>query len=231
MSDPQRQITNVLLDSTIAIAPLALVPLGYFAGFTYLDAFLSAFSISIHEVDAPLATIVAHSYNVFTHQAFLAKLILTIIGALGLTLCFAWLRNNGKIPKDTPFRVFILCVALVAAFILFKSVKASAEETARITAHSIWHERGAVTSTRNSFAITDNALSVRQRLRLSNCLASAVIKHVIAISERSYALCVIGKEGFLLTHVTASDRYLPIRNVSPCAAANWQETAFCASDR
>ncbi|WP_156884466.1 hypothetical protein [Stappia stellulata] len=210
------------------IAPLAL---GYFAGIAYLDAFLSAFSISIHEVDAPLATIVAHSYNVFIHNAFLAKLTLTGVGALGLALGFAWLRKTETIPKDTPFRAFILCVLPVVAFILFISVKASAEETARTTAHRIWHEQGAVTSPRNSFAITDNALSVRQRLRLSTCLQGAVIKHVIAIPERSYALCVIGKEGFLLTHVTASDRYLPIRNMSPCAAANWQETTFCASDR
>ncbi|WP_425087147.1 hypothetical protein [Stappia sp.] len=226
MSDPQRQIADVLLDSAIVIAPLAL---GYFAGIAYLDAFLSAFSISIHEIEAPLATIVAHSYNVFTHSAFLAKLILIGAGVVAICIAFLTLRRNETIPKTTRLRTILAIALPAAAFLTFLGIKSSAEETARNNSHRIWHEQGSISIPRSSLKAVDNRLGVRQGLRLESCLSTTIVKHVIATPRRSYSICVIGNEGFLLTHDTNNDRYLPIRFISPCSATTWRRSEFCIS--
>ncbi|MBA4611653.1 hypothetical protein H1W37_08325 [Stappia taiwanensis] len=222
--DTGRSVAQSLTDVALVVAPLAL---GYFAGIAYLDAFLTAFSISIHEVDAPLATIVAHSYNVFTHAAFIWKLL--GIGAVIAVLAwiFAQLRQSDAALKTMRWRYFFLISLPIAAFLTFMSIKASADETARIAAHRIWNEANAIVIPRTTLSVFENRLGVAQRLRFSKCLAGAEIKHLISTPQRSYSLCVINSEGFLVIHLSASDRYLPVRRLQPCVAREWRKLPFC----
>lgn len=213
-----------LANAVLVAAPLAL---GYFAGIAYLDAYLSAFSISIHEFEAPLATIVAHSFIVFSEPGFLALLALT--GALaGMAVYGAvLLRRYGRLPptsRATRLAAFVVPLSLFAVFV---GIKSTAEAAARTAAHRIWHQGTAIVIPRQSLKAEDNRLGVRQGLRLDACLKEAAIKHVIATPTRSYALCVIGREGFLLVHLAEEDRYLPLRLLSPCANRDWARLPLC----
>ena len=219
-----RDLARSLLDACLVAVPLAL---GYFAGIAYLDAYLSAFSISIHEVDAPLATIVAHSYTVFTHAGFLWKLALVLLVLFGGAVVVWQVRQRQLVSSGFPMHFLVAGAVLVASLTVFIAIKTSAEETARTAAQRVWHEANAIVIPRSSLALLENRLSVQQRLRLSRCLDQATIKHVLATPERSFALCVIAKEGFLLSHVVASDRYLPIRRLNPCADDAWHDMPFC----
>ncbi|WP_349360982.1 hypothetical protein [Stappia sp.] len=224
--DTGRRLTGALLETALIVTPLAL---GYFAGIAYLDEFLAAFSISIHEVDAPVATVVAHSFNVFTHKAFLAKLVL-LASAVGLlALAVQVLRGSGGLPGNTSLRPLFLVALPAAVFIAFVNIKASAAETARVAAQRIWAEGTAVVVPRRSLDLHDKRLGVRQRLRLTACLRGRQIKHVIATPSRSYALCVIDREGFLLAHMAERDVYLPVRHLAPCGAPGWRTIPFCTT--
>lgn len=219
-----RDLARSLLDACLVAVPLAL---GYFAGIAYLDAYLSAFSISIHEVDTPLATIVAHSYTVFTHPGFLWKLALILLALFGGALVLWQVRQRQLVSTSFPMHFLVVGAVLLASLAVFIAIKTSAEETARTAAQRVWHEANAIVIPRSSLALHESRLSVQQRLRLSRCLDQATIKHVLATPERSFALCVIAKEGFLLSHVVTSDRYLPIRRLSPCTDSAWRDKPFC----
>lgn len=220
----ERDFVRSLLDASLVAVPLAL---GYFAGIAYLDAYLSAFSISIHEVDAPLATIVAHSYTVFTHVDFLWKLALVLLGLFGGAIALRKVQRRQFLSESFPSNFLVAGALLLASLIVFMAIKSSAEGTARTAAQRVWHEANAIVIPRRSLALHESRLSVQQRLRLTRCLDQAAIKHVLATPERSFALCVIAKEGFLLSHAVASDRYLPIRRLSPCMDGAWRDMPFC----
>ncbi len=219
-----RDFARALLDASLVAVPLAL---GYFAGIAYLDAYLSAFSISIHEVDAPLATIVAHSYTVFTHAAFLWKTSLVLL-ALFFGAVVLWQAKHRKlVATDFPAQPLAFGALLVAGLLIFIAIKASAEETARTAAHRVWNDANAIVIPRKSLSLHDNRLGSQQWVRLEKCLKSARIKHVTATSERSYAICVIDQEGFLITHLASNDGYLPLRHLRPCASDSWKRKSFC----
>ncbi|WP_067215768.1 hypothetical protein [Stappia indica] len=223
-SPKDRDLARSLLDACLVAVPLAL---GYFAGIAYLDAYLSAFSISIHEVNAPLATIVAHSYTVFTHAGFLWWLALILLVLFGGAIVLWQVRQRQLVSSSFPMHFLVAGAILIASLSVFIAIKTSAEETARTAAQLVWHEANAIVIPRSSLALHESRLSVQQRLRLTRCLDQATIKHVLATPERSFALCVIAKEGFLLSHAVASDRYLPIRRLSPCTDGAWRDMPFC----
>jgi len=226
--DTGQRLTGALLETALVITPLAF---GYFAGIAYLDEFLAAFSISIHEVDAPVATIVAHSFNVFTHKAFLAKLVLLASAIVALALAVRALRGSAAMTAGTSLRPVLLVALPAAIFVAFVNIKTSAADTARVAAQRIWTEGTAVVIPRRSLDLHDKRLGVRQRLRLTACLRGRQIKHVIATPSKSYALCVIDREGFLLTHLAERDTYLPVRHLAPCGAPGWRTLAFCTDAR
>ncbi|QND51832.1 hypothetical protein HB779_07900 [Phyllobacterium sp. 628] len=199
------------IDIIAATFPIAFV---YLTGIIYLSAYLSSFSISIHEVDLPIPVVLAYSFNVFSHCLFLMGFGLAILIAVGL---FATKRGRFVCLKASPYiSNWVLKASLIATFsvLMLEFIYFVANQSATEQSDKIWKDKAATVFFRQPFSAHDFVMGERTSQMFNECKKQHLYKHIMSTQKFTYALCPVkDDEGILFAQSIDGNNFLPLRGL------------------
>lgn len=205
------KILEKLLEIVAASIPIAL---GYFAGIIYLSAYLSNFSISIHEVDLPIPVVLSYSFNVFSHYLFLLGFGFVVLVTVALSTTTSGKALCLKIsPFISPWAVKAALIATLSVvtleFVYFVANCSATEQSDKI-----WQDEAASVLFRHPLSEHDFVMGPRMSLMFNDCKAQSLFKHIMSTQKFTYALCPIkNDEGILFAQSTDGNSFLALRGL------------------
>lgn len=206
------KLAEKLSEVVLIIIPLSI---GYFGGIIYLSAYLSSYSINIHEVDLSVQLVLTYSYKVFYSLPFVLVVVVLLVAYFAIQIKFA------KKQREWLIKVFestlnLTIAALVSCFLIFLLIYHCAQWSADRAAELLWKGDTARVFFNQLPESWELSLGVRQRMTYENCVARNDFRHIISTATVTYALCVVGDggtEGLVIGQRHEDGRLLPIRDI------------------
>ena len=205
------KLAEKLSEVVLIIIPLSI---GYFGGIIYLSAYLSSYSVNIHEVDLSVQLVLTYSYEVFYSVPFVSVVFALVAAYTILQTKWAKKPREWVVKKFEP-KLNLTIAALVSCFLVFLLIYHCAQWSAERATKELWKGDTARVFFNQLPESWELSLGVRQRMTYENCVARNDFRHIISTASVTYALCIVGDgtEGLVIGQRHEDGRLLPIRDI------------------